>query len=97
MDGPYGSLDFHEHIRKRLITRGISEAEVRSVLEHGWPGTDAQRSTGCRVLVFPFNADWEGRHYQEKQVTVYFKVVKDEVVLLTAKARYGSNFPRRDS
>jgi hypothetical protein len=96
MDGPYGSLNFHEHIRKRLTTRGISEAEVRSVLEHGWPGTDAQPSTGCLVLVFPFNATWEGRHYEEKEVTV-FKVVNDELLLLTAKARYGFNFPRVNS
>ncbi len=29
MAGPYDALDFHEHIRKRLITRGISESEVR--------------------------------------------------------------------
>lgn len=97
MTGFYGSLDFHDHIRKRLITRGISESEVRSVLEHGWPGTDAQPSTGCRVLVFPYNDTWEGRHHQEKEVTVYFKVVNDALVLLTAKARYGSNFPKGDS
>lgn len=97
MAGPHDALDFHEHIRKRLITRGISESEVRSVLDHGWPGTDAQPSAGCRVLVFPFNAAWEGCPYQEKEVTVYFKVVNDELVLLTAKARYGSNFPKGDS
>lgn len=73
MAGSYDALDFHEHIRKRLIARNISESEVRSALEHGWPGTDAQPSTGCRVLEFPFNASWEGRHYQEKEVTVYFQ------------------------
>lgn len=96
MAGPYDALDFHEHIRKRLIARGISESEVRSVLDHGWPGRDAQPPTRCRVLVFLFNADWEGRHYQEKEVPVHFKVVEDEMVLLTAKARYGANFPRED-
>ena len=48
------------------------------------------------MLVFLFNADWEGRHYQEKEVPVHFKVVEDEMVLLTAKARYGANFPRED-
>jgi len=37
---------------------------------------------------------WEGRHFDEKEVTVYYKLVDDKLVLLTVKARYGKRFSR---
>lgn len=46
-------------------------------------------------MVFPYHADWEGRFYEEKEVTVYFRGrVGDDLALLTVKARYGRDFPR---
>ena len=36
----------------------------------------------------------EGTHYEEKEVTVYFKTDEDRLILLTAIARYGSDFSR---
>jgi hypothetical protein len=65
------------------------------VLEAGWPCLDAQPGTECRTLVFTFRGEWEGRWYEEKEVTVYFKHVNGALILLTAKARYGSKFPRQ--
>lgn len=48
-----------------------------------------------KVMVFPYHADWEGRFYEEKEVTVYFRGrVGDDLALLTVKARYGRDFPR---
>jgi len=47
-----------------------------------------------KVLVFSYGAEWEGRFHDEKEVTVYYKVKDDQIVLLTAKARYGQGFPR---
>jgi hypothetical protein len=41
-----------------------------------------------------FNDDWRGKHYAEKEVTVYFKIRGEDIIVLTAKARYGSRFPR---
>ena len=32
---------------------------------------------------------WEGKLFEEKEVSVYYKVINDTMVLLTAKARYG--------
>ena len=34
------------------------------------------------------------RNYKDKEVTVYFKIEDDELILVTASAQYGSNFPR---
>jgi hypothetical protein len=45
-------------------------------------------------MVFPYQEDWEGRWYEEKEVSVYYKVVEGVLVLLTVKARYGKDFPR---
>ena len=47
-----------------------------------------------RVMVFPYETEWEGQFYQEKEVTVYYKVTDKGLILLTVKARYGQSFPR---
>lgn len=75
--------------------RGITEGEVRTTIQEGWPSSDAKPGTKGRTLVFPYDATWEGTHYEEKEVTVYFKTEDDELILLTAIVRYGSDFPRQ--
>lgn len=34
------------------------------------------------------------RNYKDKEVTVHFKIEDDELILVTASAQYGSDFPR---
>jgi hypothetical protein len=34
------------------------------------------------------------RNYEDKEVTVYSKIEDDELILVTASAQYGSDFPR---
>jgi len=38
-------------------------------------------------MVFPYEAEWEGRFYEEKEVMPYYRVSGEGIVLLTAKAR----------
>ncbi len=45
-------------------------------------------------MVFSYQAEWEGQFYQEKEVTVSYKVTDESLVLLTVKARYGQGFPQ---
>lgn len=80
-----------------MTARGVSEAEVLETLASGWPCSDAQKGTDCRTSVFAFRAEWEGRWYEEKEVTVYFKRADRQLILLTTKARYGSGFARRQA
>ncbi len=47
-----------------------------------------------KCLVFSYQAQWEGRFYEEKAVTVYYKIITERLLLLTVKARYGKDFPR---
>jgi hypothetical protein len=77
--------------------RGISTDEIERTLEAGWEATDAKPGTQGKVRVFDFRQEWQGRFYEEKEVRVYFKGAKDDLVVVTAVARYGSNFARRSN
>ena len=87
--------DFHPHITARMAQRGITRAEVERAINEGWDADDAKPGMIGKVIVLSFNAEWENRFYAEKEVSVYFKQVEDQIVLLTAKARYGGQFPRK--
>ena len=84
----------HPHLIARMRQRGITRQEIERVLNEGWEATDTKPGISGRVLVFPFQEEWEGQFYQEKEVTVYYKLTKEGIVLLTAKARYGKGFPQ---
>lgn len=86
--------DLHPHLRARMRQRGITREEIERALNEGWGATDAKLGTLGRVMVFRYEAEWEGHFYQEKEVTVYYKVTNEELILLTVKARYGQGFPR---
>ena len=87
--------DLHPHLLARMRQRGVSAEEMGRTLRDGWPATDAKPGTLGRSLVFPYEAEWEGESYREKEVTVYYKRTDQGVVLLTVKGRYGQEFPRR--
>jgi hypothetical protein len=87
--------DLHPHLIARMAQRGVTLMEINAVLQNGWACDDARPGTNCRVLVFTHEQTWEGRIYAEKEVTVYFKLIDDALIVITVKARYGSDFPRR--
>jgi hypothetical protein len=45
-------------------------------------------------MVFPYDSDWEGQQYPEKEVTVHYRLLDQDVVLLNVKARYRTAFQR---
>ena len=69
--------------------RGITVQEIETTINEGWNASDTKAGTTGKVFVFPFNAYWEQKYFEEKEVTVYYKE-KDKVVLLTVKARYAA-------
>jgi len=87
--------DFHPHLRARMLQRGITKEEVEKVLNDGWEADDAKPGTLGKALVSSYRSDWEEKYFEEKEVRVYYKVVNDEFTLLTVKARYGKDFPKR--
>jgi hypothetical protein len=48
-----------------------------------------------KTLVFKYDNYWEGRQFEEKEVTVYYVLADTEMILLTAIARYGKDFAAR--
>jgi len=74
--------------------RGVSLDEIERTVNEGWDASDAKERTTGRVFVFPYNSDWEGQYFEEKEVTVYYRYKDDRIILLTVKARYGGNFVR---
>jgi len=86
--------DIHHHLNARMLQRGISKEEIEITINKGWTAEDAKEETIGKTFVFPYNNYWEDKFYDEKEVTVYYKMKKEKIVLLTAKARYGKNFKK---
>jgi len=84
--------DLHAHLKARMGQRGITRAEIERTVNEGWEAKDAKRGTIGKVFVFPYDSTWQGDLFEEKEVTVYYKVVNEGIVLLTVKARYGKYF-----
>ena len=82
----------HSHLHARMQQRGITREEVERTLNEGWEAMDAKPGTSGKSLVLLYEAEWEGQFYPEKEVTVYYKMVAERIVLLTVKARYGQDF-----
>ena len=54
-----------------MLQRGVTKEEVQRTLDEGWEADDAKVGTAGKVFVFPYNAEWEGKTFAEKEVTVY--------------------------
>jgi len=63
--------------------------EIEKTLENGWLAKDAKPRTYGKVYIFPYNKDWCGKVFEEKEVTVYYKFIGEKIIVLTVKARYG--------
>ena len=84
--------DFHSHLKSRMLQRGVTKEEVEKTIKDGWKAEDAKTGTEGKVFVFPYNGEWEGKYFAEKEVTVYYKIVKGKILPLTVKSRYGGKF-----
>lgn len=86
--------DLHAHLKARMEQRGITKEEIEYVLNEGWNAKDAKTGTLGKVFVFQYNRKWQGEVFEEKEVSVYYKLVHEDIMLLTVKARYGKDFSR---
>lgn len=81
--------DFHQHITSRMSQRGISREEIQTTLNEGRNAEDCKSGTYGKVMCFQYQNEWEGKYFEEKEVTIYYKIKDDRIILLTVKARYG--------
>jgi hypothetical protein len=77
-----------------MIERGVTLDEINATLKDGRLAKDAKQGTYGKVWVFAYGREWIGRVFAEKEVSVYYKLEGDNLIVLTVKARYGDNFER---
>jgi DNA-binding transcriptional MerR regulator len=83
----------HPHLQKRMKQRGVTLAELEQVLNEGNDALTAKPGTYGKVLRMSYESEWEGQYYEEKEVTVYYKLADNkDLILLTVIARYGRAF-----
>jgi len=67
--------DLHPHVKARMLQRGVTKEEIEAALNKGWEADDAKPGTSRKVFVFPYNDNWEGEFFEEKEIRVYYKFV----------------------
>jgi hypothetical protein len=75
------------HARDYVERRGFTVAEVEQAIgESPWKAAELNRLQ-CRKN-FPFNRDWNGKHYATKQARPVFVEQADEIVVITVYTYY---------
>jgi hypothetical protein len=76
-----------KHARGYLASRGFTEAEVEEAVRTcPWQPSELGRQE-CRKD-FPFQTEWNGRHYATKQVRPIFTEEAGEIVIVTVYTYY---------
>jgi len=83
-------IEVHPHLKARMKERGVILEEIETTIENGYSCKDAKPGTYCKVYIFPYNKDWSGKIFKEKEVTGYYKYIDDDINVLTVKTRYGN-------
>lgn len=76
------------HTLERAEERGTSRQEIEEVVTTGVV-EHAKHGRLKKSKVFSFDAEWNGKHYQEKRVEVIYTEEKDVVVTVTVYVFFG--------
>jgi Txe/YoeB family toxin of Txe-Axe toxin-antitoxin module len=80
-------IRFTVHAAGYTDRRGFSLAEVEEAIKtEPWSVSEKSRLE-CKMNV-PYGRDWNGKHYQTKQIRPIFVVENDEVVIITVYTYY---------
>ena len=74
-----------------MVERGITREEIERTLNEGWAALDAKPGMGGKVFVFRYDAEWEDEFFEEKEVTVYYKMVGEAIGALDIFAEAGDH------
>lgn len=81
------SIRFHPHALERMKERGATEDEVETTVKQGEQFPAKFNRTGFRRN-FPFNNEWRGRYYKNKQIEVYAVMEGVDWLVVTIITRY---------
>ena len=76
------------HTVERAIERGASEIEIINTLENGTIIIGKKGRLG-KAMVFEFNNDWKGEHYDQKKLEVFYLIENDVIITVTVYVYYG--------
>lgn len=76
------------HTVERAEERGSNEAEIREVIESGFP-LPARHGRWRKAKVYPFNRRRRNQYYEHKRVEVIYVVEEDEIITVTVYVFYG--------
>lgn len=82
------NVDYSNHARRNMITRGATEEEVVDVIRTGAVATGRQgRLIATKVLTRGYL--WQGTNYPHKEVQVVHTQGQPTITIVTVKTRYG--------
>ena len=81
------NVKLHPHAQARIMERGASEEEVVATDESGEPIPAKFGRSGFRRN-FPYNDQWRGKHYANKQVEAIAVRENDEWLVITVIVRF---------
>jgi hypothetical protein len=81
------TIRLHPHAQARLQERGGTEEEVRLTVEGGERFEAKYGRSGFRRN-FPFNGDWQGRRYANRQVEAYAVEENGNWMVITVIVKY---------
>lgn len=81
------TIIFTNHALEQAELRGTNEAEMIAAIEQG-EMVPAKKGRFMRRKNFEFNATWQGRPYQIKQVAPVFVEENEKTVVITVYTYY---------
>jgi hypothetical protein len=81
------AIRFHPHALERMAQRGATEQEVIVTVETGERFNAKFNRTGFRRN-FTFEKQWQGKHYETKQVEAYAVKEDDDWLVISVITRY---------
>ena len=78
---------FDQHALGAMHERGVARAEAEETVLRGRRRA-AKQGRLMAEKVFPFNATWQGRYYDQKRVRVIFEEHRDQIKVITVISFY---------
>ena len=81
------SIIFSDHAKDSMRKRGAKADEVEKVIRHAeW--TEAKKDRFEAKLDFPYNQEWNRKHYLTKQINPVFALENQGIVVITVFVFY---------
>ena len=81
-------IQMEPHTLEKALERGANEEEIIETLTTGRPIVAKSGRFG-KVKAFQFNDVWKGKHYDQKEITVYYLVEEESIITITVYVYYG--------